>query len=360
MVSILEAKKTIEEVLLQREEVIGVGLSHDNQRIRIYVIEDQETVPDLPKTMAGFPVEIVPIPGFVTSGGENYRTMRFRPVPGGVSASHTGVTAGTVGAVIRDKVSGNKMFLSNNHVFANTTSTNNYRGHVGDPIIQPSPSDRGTPSDTIATLYKFIPFVDDKTNLVDAALAMPVDQSIASSYILANDNFDMVSINGVKSITAPIRVKKYGRTSGEDWGEILDFNFAVAVDFDDGKTRNFVDQILVSIETRGGDSGSILLDGDNNAVGLVFAGGIDKKGRWYGVANKIRNVLAMLSDDEVDVSDGWSSSHAMVEAPPQFEAETTSDTEPITPDHTLRNLLMVGAGLTAAVLAWEGLNTDKA
>lgn len=359
MVSILEAKKTIEEVLLQREEIIGVGLSHDNHRIRIYVIEDQETVPDLPKTMAGFPVEIVPIPGFVTSDGDNYRTMRFRPVPGGVSASHTGVTAGTVGAVIRDKITGNKLFLSNNHVFANTTSTNNYRGYLGDPIIQPSPSDQGTSADVIATLYKFIPFSDDKTNLVDAALAMPIDQSIASPYILVNDNFNVVSINGIKPITAPIRVKKYGRTSGEDWGEILDFNFTVAVDFDDGKTRNFVDQILVSIETRGGDSGAILLDGDNNAVGLVFAGGIDKKGRWYGVANKIRNVLAMLSDDNVDISDGWSPSHAMIEALPQFEAETTLENVPDAPNNTIRNILLTGAGLTAAVLLWEHLNTDK-
>ena len=356
MTSILEAKKTIEEVLLQREEVIGVGISLDNQTIRVYVLEENATVPNIPKMMAGFPVEIVPIPGFVTLGSKDYRTGRFRPVVGGVSAAHTSVSAGTIGSVIRDKKTGNKLFLSNNHVFANTCSKTNYRGHVGDAIIQPGSADGGTIADTVATLYKWVPFDDNKTNLVDAALAIPVNQSIASPYILADDNFRVISINGVRSITSPIKVKKYSRSSDADWGEVLDFNFTVAVDFDDGRTRNFVDQILVAIETRGGDSGSILLDSDNNAVGLVFAGGIDKNGKWYGVANKIRNVLAMFSDDEVDISDGWSPSHAMVESPPQFEVELASIEEPNAPDYTIRNILIVGAGLTAAAVAWKELN----
>jgi hypothetical protein len=283
---------------------------------------------------------------------------------GGVSASHTEVTAGTIGAVIRDKVSGNKLFLSNNHVFANTTSKTNYRGRVGDAIIQPSPSDGGTSADTIATLYSFIPFNDDKPNIVDAALAMPTNQNIASPYILSDDKLNVVSINGIRSVTSPIRVKKYSRTSDEDWGEVLDFNFTVAVDFDDFKTRNFVDQILVSIETRGGDSGSILLDEDNRAVGLVFAGGIDKTGRWFGVANKIRNVLAMLSDENTDISDGWSRTQSMMEPPPQFTAESASLEEfdiapPEEPNPTIRNILIVGAGLAAAATVWQHLNTQE-
>jgi hypothetical protein len=274
--------------------------------------------------MAGFDIEIFPIPGISPMGGDldpDFRERRFRPVVGGISAAHTSVTAGTIGAVIRDKMTGNKLFLSNNHVFANTSTPTNFRAHIGDPIIQPSASDGGTSEDTVATLYKFVPFSDDKTNLVDAALAMPINQSIASPYILADGRLNTISINGIRSISSPIKVKKYGRTSGADWGEILDWNFTVAVDFDDGKTRNFVDQILVAIETRGGDSGALLLDSDNHVVGLVFAGGIDKKGNWYGVANKIMNVLAILSDDDVDISEGWSRSQAMYDAPPQFKAD---------------------------------------
>lgn len=309
--------------------------------------------------MAGFDIEIIPIPGFITLSDPDFRERRFRPVVGGISAAHTSVTAGTLGAVIRDKKSGNKLFLSNNHVFANTSTPTNFRAHIGDSIIQPSISDGGTSADTIATLYAFVPFSDEKTNLVDAALAMPIDQSIASPYILADDKLNTISINGIRSITSPIKVKKYGRTSGADWGEILDWNFTVAVDFDDGKTRNFVDQILVSIETRGGDSGAILLDSDNNAVGLVFAGGIDKKGNWYGVANKIRNVLAILSDGEIDIFDGWSRSQTMIDAPPQFEADAATADEPIPEDNTFRNVLIAGTGLATAAILWQHLNTHE-
>ena len=358
MTTILETKKTIEEVLLQREEIIGVGISLDNQRIRVYVLQDEydRTIPDIPKIMAGFPIEVIPIPGFAPLNDPDYRTKRFRPVVGGVSAAHTGVSAGTVGAVIRDRKTGNKLFLSNNHVFANTSSKTNYRAREGDSIIQPGIADGGSISDTIATLYKWVPFNDKGTNIVDAALAMPISQDIASPYILSDENLNVISINGVRSITSHTKVKKYSRSSVEDWGNVLDYNFTVAVDFDDGLTRNFVDQILIAIETRGGDSGSILLDSDNNAVGLIFAGGVDTNGHWFGVANKIKNVLSMLSDEEIDIMDGWKPSDAMVEVPPVFEADTVSVDEPRAPDSTIRNILIVGAGVAAAAVAWKELN----
>lgn len=364
MVSLLETKKTIEEILLQREEVIGVGADEQTQHIRVYVLEENATIPNIPKMMAGFPIDVISTPGFATiSSDPDFRERRFRPVVGGVSAAHTNVTAGTLGAVIRDKKTGNKLFLSNNHVFSNTSSKTNSRAHIGDAIIQPSPSDGGTITDTIAKLYKWVPFIDGGTNIVDAALAMPVDQSIASPYILSDADLDVISINGIRSVTSPIKVKKYGRTSGADFGKIIDLNFTVAVDYDDGLTRNFVDQILVEIETRGGDSGAILLDEDNRAVGLVFAGGVDKKGKFYGVACKIKNVLAMLSDEEIDIMDGWSPSQAMMESPPQFETDAAivdePDTDPVeeprAQDNTIRNVLIAGAGL-AAVALWQHLN----
>jgi hypothetical protein len=361
VVSLLETKKTIEEILLQREEVIGIGADEQTQHIRVYVLEsDDGTIPDIPKMMAGFPIDVISTPGFATiSSDPDFRERRFRPVVGGVSAAHTNVTAGTLGAVIRDKKTGNKLFLSNNHVFSNTSSKTNSRAHIGDAIIQPSPSDGGTITDTIAKLYKWVPFIDGGTNIVDAALAMPVDQSIASPYILSDADLDVISINGIRSVTSPIKVKKYGRTSGADFGKIIDLNFTVAVDYDDGLTRNFVDQILVEIETRGGDSGSILLDMDANAVGLVFAGGIDKSGTFYGVANKIKNVLSMLSDEEIDIMDGWSPSQAMMESPPQFEADAATVEEPRAQDNTIRNILIAGAGIAAAAVVWKELNTRE-
>lgn len=306
MSTILEVKKTVEDILLLREDVIGVGITPDRQTIRIYINTDDLTqeLPPLPDRISGFPVEIVPVPGFDSVMKTGFRSYRYRPVVGGISASHPMVTAGTVGAVITDRATGRKLLLSNNHVFANTDSDGHPGATEGDPIYQPGVVDGGDETDMIATLYRWIPLSDKKLNLVDAALAMPIDQNIASSYILANDHNEMIRIRGIKSVSSPITVKKYGRTTGMNRGRVLDFDFSVAIDYDDGKTRNFADQILVEMDIQGGDSGAVLLDDENYAVGLVCAGGMDSSGRWFGVANKIRNVLAMLGSD-VDIVDGW-------------------------------------------------------
>jgi hypothetical protein len=327
MVSLLEAKKSVECVLMARDDVIGVGIDYTDNTIKVYVNESVgANLLPLPTNIAGYAVKIVDMPGFKpTSSKGSYRAMRFRPVVGGVSASHPEVTAGTVGAIIRDNVTGNKLFLSNNHVFANSASLTNGRANEGDPIYQPGCYDIGGCSysnteDVVATLYKWIPFDDSGMNIVDAALALPLDQNLASPYLLTDSSLDLIPINGVRSVSSPIKIKKYGRTTGADTGDVIDWNFTVAVDYDDGKTRNFTDQILTTARTEGGDSGSILLDENNNAVGLIFAGGQDLLGGNYGVANKIQNVLAMFGRTDVDISNGWSSAD-WVDPMPVFKVE---------------------------------------
>jgi hypothetical protein len=321
MVSLLEAKKSISDLLLLREDVIGIGISEEKQTIRIYVNTEDLTqeLPPLPSRISGFPVEIVEVPGFVQAASETFRSYRYRPAVGGVSASHSRVTAGTIGAVITDRMTGMKLFLSNNHVFANTDSIESPAANEGDAILQPGIIDGGDETDTVATLYRWVPFSDNKMNLVDAALAMPLNQYDASPYILSNGVNDLIQIRGVKSVASPIGVKKYGRTTGMNRGKVLDYNFDVAIDYDDGKTRNFTDQLLLEMEINGGDSGSLLLDENNYAVGLVCAGGMDRNGKWFGVANKIRNVLTMFGGD-VDISDGWIDS-TITEPHPEFLIE---------------------------------------
>ena len=324
MASILEVKKSVEGFLLKMDEVVGVGIDEGNQHIRVYVLQEYcENCDQIPNRISGYDVDIIPIPGLETlTAATSYRSMRFRPVVGGVSAAHTNVTAGTIGAVIRNKNTGEKLLLSNNHVFANTSSTRNSRAGVGDSIIQPSGLDGGNITDTIATLYTWIPFDDNGENIVDAALARPINQNDVSPYILADEELNVIPIKGIKSVVSAIPVKKYSRTSGVDYGKVLDWNFTVMVDFDDNISRKFVDQILVDLETRGGDSGSLLLDSDNNAIGLIFAGGVDKNGNWFGVANKIRNVLAMFGGD-VDISNGWSLTDSMMDSPPIYEPDNS-------------------------------------
>ncbi len=79
-------------------------------------------------------------------------TQRIRPIPCGVSIGHYQITAGTLGVLVTDKVSGDKLILSNNHVLANSNL-----GKKGDAILQPGPIDGGkNPADMVATLERFI------------------------------------------------------------------------------------------------------------------------------------------------------------------------------------------------------------
>ena len=68
---------------------------------------------------------------------------RFRPAPAGVSVSHYQSPAGTFGCVVRDRQFGTRLILSNNHVLAR-----NNEGKLGDPILQPSPTDGGQENQT--------------------------------------------------------------------------------------------------------------------------------------------------------------------------------------------------------------------
>lgn len=60
-----------------------------------------------------------------------------RPVPCGVSVGHPQITAGTLGCLVRN-AKGQLFILSNNHVLSNSNSA-----QLGEPILQPAPSDGG-------------------------------------------------------------------------------------------------------------------------------------------------------------------------------------------------------------------------
>ena len=70
-----------------------------------------------------------------------------------MSIGHFRVTAGTLGCVVRDRASGERLILSNNHVLANSNDA-----APGDPIVQPGAADGGQVSqDAIAYLERFCP-----------------------------------------------------------------------------------------------------------------------------------------------------------------------------------------------------------
>ena len=223
-------------------------------------------------------------------------TDRWRPAPGGVSIGHVNITAGTLGCLVTKD---DQLFiLSNNHVLANTNAADK-----GDPIIQPGVYDGGTLNDQIATLENFIPinFGEEPPtcqlatgmesflnwlakllgsshrvmafqqvpakNLVDAAIARPLSDDLVKKEILG------IGVpKGSREATLGTPVKKSGRTTGFTTGEIIQIDVTAEVSYGENQTATFEDQLMAGAMSKGGDSGSAVVDEEDFVVGLLFAG----------------------------------------------------------------------------------------
>lgn len=209
---------------------------------------------------------------------------KSKPLQSGFSIGHVNSTAGTLGAIVKR---GGKLFvLSNSHVLARSG-----KAKAGDPIVYPGPADGGVlPANLAATLTDFSPF--DTTgaivNRVDAALA-EIDASRLGDLV-----FDIHKVTMPLGIIKPKRgmtVAKAGRTTGKTTGEITDVNFRFVLQYPGvtGKV-GYLDQVLCSRYTDGGDSGSIVVDVDSGKiVGLHFAGA-----NGGSVFNPIQPVMSEL------------------------------------------------------------------
>ena len=304
-------KESHKEMLLIKPNVVGVGVgfkvTHGKRldELSIVVLVRKKVPESGLSIQAMVPPEISGIRTDVVQVGElralQARTDRWRPAPGGVSLGHYQITAGTFGAVVRDRTTGELLILSNNHVLANSNDA-----QINDPILQPGPTDGGqVATDTLARLERFCPieFSEEPgtcgiagvvvklanflaeltgsqhrlsshrinqaaTNLVDAAVAKPVDVAMIRSDIL-----DIGIVNGSAEAFLGMSVRKSGRTTAFTTGEVTVLNTTVSVSYGVGKTATFENQIVTSPMSEGGDSGSLLVSGSElKAVGLLFAG----------------------------------------------------------------------------------------
>jgi len=326
-ISALEAKKGIEDTLMEIPGVVGVGLDRSFQFIRVYTTNcEEKLVKKIPREIAGFGVSVL-CTGYIKAladiagsppgtGGfaprSDYRARRYRPVIGGISAAHQYVQAGTLGAVVRRK-SGEKVLLSNTHVFANRDMVGEKRAEEGDHILQPGAYDStrltavGVTDNTVGYLRDWIKLDPYNSNIIDAAIAEPVDQAMAREFILANSANQLIRIRGIKSVTSSITVKKYSRTTDEVVGKVVDWDASVIVSYN-GIPVKFTDQIILEMDAIPGDSGALILDMNNNAVGLLF-GGAYQEGKQYVFANKIGNIFSLLDlklGDQEDIKPAWS------------------------------------------------------
>lgn len=297
---IAEVCEKEQDALLVKQNVVGVGTGHKikedkdtgepcitvfvSQKLDKALVKDEDIVR---KETAGFKTDVVET-GDIFAGpgapdtdevamkeelGIQVLTQRVRPAMGGFSVGHYKITAGTIGTCVYDLtpfpgIPPRYYILSNNHVLANS---NNAR--IGDPILQPGPYDGGTvPKDIIARLFRFVP-IKFKTstaipiNYVDAAIAVGEFHNL---------NREIYWIGYVQQVKSNPRVgdivEKTGRTTNFTTGKIIALNATVDVNYGSGRVARFARQIVTGAMSAGGDSGSLVCDIKEGAVGLLFAG----------------------------------------------------------------------------------------
>jgi len=121
---------------------------------------------------------------------------------------------------------------------------------------------------------------------VDCAIAWPLVNDDISQEIL-----EIGKPVGFGEVKVGDKVKKSGRTTGLTQGDVIATDGVVNVGY--GETiAVFEDQIITNAVCGGGDSGSAVLNENNKAVGLLFAGSSS-----LTIVNKIANVIDALGLD---------------------------------------------------------------
>lgn len=287
--------------LIHKANVIGVGIGykyHKNRNTRAISIinlvsqkqplEFLEPQDRIPSTLGGVSTDvwdIGPIESFISRKGFQ------RPAQPGSSIGHIqSPGSGTFGAVIKSPSNGKRFILSNNHILANLTNGRDNRGKILDPILQPGRLDGGTNRDRIGLLKAYVPLNygnnQERPQFVDAAIAEP-----DLPELIGNNIIGIGKPAGLAEPSLGQWVIKSGMASGLTSGEVIALRVMLSINYGEQLDVNVVfdDQILATTGAVPGDSGSLLLSSDKNALGLLVGGG-----GGIDVYNRLTNVLTEL------------------------------------------------------------------
>ncbi|WP_028306657.1 hypothetical protein [Desulfitibacter alkalitolerans] len=315
--------------LLDMDNVVGVGIGYKEKsgeptaeesvvvfvkkKVRKGDLRSHQVIPDKIEETKTDVIEIGEMKLLVN-------TQRYRPVRPGCSIGHYAISAGTLGAIVRDKRTGERLLLSNNHVLANVTNGRDGRAREGDVILQPGAYDGGKrDKDVVAYLYRYAPIskimsesdcpvaaaavstvnsvfkmvkpsysmklmkTSNQNNIVDAAVAKPARVDISDEIL------EIGIVRGVAEPKLGDKIKKNGRTTGYTEGSVKAVDVAMKVSLGEDSYAVFTEQVLSDIKSAPGDSGSLILDSNNRAIGLLFAGSDTAT-----LFNKISNVMKEL------------------------------------------------------------------
>ena len=323
---------------------VGIGMLAGNEYcIQVFVTDENQEMWNgsgaarLPDRYRGVPIELIEMPAADFLSTMDLRSLAERQyangirenqevIIGGISGANTNLTgqSGTIGYFCTRKSNVPRRkevyLLSNSHVFADLQ-----KGKVEDSdlIMQPSPGEPGS-NRPIGMLVNFstLKFDGDvnEPNHVDAAIAKlwaPHQHKPLLPFIGA-----VKGHVAKKDIEIGEAARKFGRTTGYTEGRIFSIYLDIWIRYD--RTRRsafFHNQLLIEPApmfpkfVAKGDSGSLLVDGEQHAIGLIFGGMseapekmqalpntgarpmmMDKPKRieGYGVASPISEVLERL------------------------------------------------------------------
>ncbi len=324
---IQKVQKKHEKKLLKKANVVSVGMGYKivngkvtdevciivgvNKKISASSMSTRDIIP---LALDEVPTDVIEI-GTIRAQGRKKKKpkaqsstaidpkQKFRPAPPGSSLGHKNITSGTFGCVVYRNTE--PFILSNNHILANSNDA-----LIGDDIYQPGPTDGGSSLDKIGELHDFIPidfgvsgggnggggekptcriaktvaavtnFLAWAThskhrvsayrplagnNLVDAALATPTEE-------ISDEIIQIGKPNGIAQAMLGTEVQKFGRTTSYTTGQVIQVNATVNVEYGPAKVATFYNQFMTGSMSAGGDSGSAILNMNNDIVGLLFAG----------------------------------------------------------------------------------------
>ncbi|AEB75985.1 hypothetical protein ADU80_06185 [Clostridium botulinum] len=281
------------DYFLNKKNVVGVGLGYKikcgfetsqkcimvfvSQKVPSNSLNSNDIIPDVYK---GIVTDVLESGCFKTQS----LTKKVRPTMGGYSIGSTTVgEASTLGCLVTDGKY--KYILTSNHGIVKDEFA------IGTKVLQPAIPDGGkVPQDVVGTISKFIPvknttFFHEPKNVVDCAAVIVLQESLVSPLIYGINTPPLGVANGELKST----VHKVGRTTEKTLGKVLSINAVMELE-DQGKKNIYKKQIVTTEMCSDGDSGSILLNQGNYAIGLVV-GGSDT----YTICNTMSNVLTALN-----------------------------------------------------------------
>ena len=311
---------------------VGIGLvagASEQYCIQVFVNDATQELwagsgaAPLPGSYSGVPLVLVEMPaaGFLSAVGLPIRE-RQEVIIGGISGANSNLNgqSGTIGYFCTRKSRFSRLkethLLSNSHVFADLQKAT---VDEADLIMQPSPGEPGN-NRPIGTLVNFsaLKFEGDvnEPNHIDAA--------IAKLWSTQQHKPLLPFIGAVKGYVKKEDIKvgegarKFGRTTGYTEGCIFSIYLDIWIRYDRTRQSAFFENQLLVEPTSAfqkfvakGDSGSLLVDENQHAIGLIFGGMTDapetthaqpnnnatpviKRIQGYGVANPITDVMDRL------------------------------------------------------------------